>query len=298
MQTKHKTLLVLSMLGALGTAPLVSAAPDAEQARPMGSVERSHARQAEALLADAVEHLKRNGAEQALADFNQRNGRFAQGEYYVFVLDKAGTMRASSGASHNLVGLDVTQLQDAAGKAFMAEILDKAKSAESGAVDYHWLNPSNNKLQNKTSLFRRSGDYIVCVGYYIPRSSAEQARTLLNKAVALVEKEGGDAAYRRFNDPQGGFVIGDEYVFVIGLEDGKYRASGGSPNLVGTDVREVRDAAGEPLFQEMIELAKKDGSGSVDYVWRNPATNAVEQKHTLIRRVGDVLLGVGYYTPR
>jgi len=38
MQTKHKTLLVLSMLGALGTAPLVSAAPDAEQARPMGSV--------------------------------------------------------------------------------------------------------------------------------------------------------------------------------------------------------------------------------------------------------------------
>ncbi len=44
MQTKHKTLLVLSMLGALGTAPLVSAAPDAEQARPMGSVERSHAR--------------------------------------------------------------------------------------------------------------------------------------------------------------------------------------------------------------------------------------------------------------
>lgn len=63
-------------------------------------------------------------------------------------------------------------------------------------------------------------------------------------------------------------------------------------------MREVRDAAGEPLFQEMIELAKKDGSGSVDYVWRNPATNAVEQKHTLIRRVGDVLLGVGYYTPR
>jgi cytochrome c len=31
-------------------------------------------------------------------------------------------------------------------------------------------------------------------------------------------------------------------------------------------------------------------------VWRNPATNAVESKHSLIQRVGDVLLGVGYYT--
>ena len=28
------------------------------------------------------------------------------------------------------------------------------------------------------------------------------------------------------------------------------------------------------------------------------ATNVVEKKHTLIRRVDDVLLGVGYYTPK
>ena len=56
------------------------------------------------------------------------------------------------------------------------------------------------------------------------------------------------------------------------------------------------DAAGKPVFQEMIALAKSKGSGTVDYVWRNPATNAVEQKHTCIQRVGDVVLGVGYYT--
>jgi cytochrome c len=31
-------------------------------------------------------------------------------------------------------------------------------------------------------------------------------------------------------------------------------------------------------------------------VWRNPATNAVEQKHSLIQRVDKVLLGVGYYS--
>ena len=119
---------------------------------------------------------------------------------------------------------------------------------------------------------------------------------MLDKAVKLVKEVGGEKAFRTFNDPQGGFVVNDEYVFVIGLEDGKYRASGASPNLVGVDVREVSDAAGMPLFKQMIALAKEKGSGTVEYVWRNPATNAVEQKHTLIQRVDDVLLGVGYYS--
>ena len=62
-------------------------------------------------------------------------------------------------------------------------------------------------------------------------------------------------------------------------------------------MREINDAAGTPLFKQMITLAKDKGTGTVDYVWRNPATNAVEQKHSLIQRFDDVLLGVGYYSP-
>jgi cytochrome c len=62
------------------------------------------------------------------------------------------------------------------------------------------------------------------------------------------------------------------------------------------DVRGMKDAAGNPFFEEMITLAKTSGAGTVHYVWRNPATNAVESKHSLIQRVGDVLLGVGFYT--
>ena len=73
-------------------------------------------------------------------------------------------------------------------------------------------------------------------------------------------------------------------------------ASGASPQLAGTDARDLHDAAGKPLVQEMITLAKDKGNGTVDYVWRNPATNAVEAKHSMIQRVGDVLVGVGYYS--
>ena len=88
----------------------------------------------------------------------------------------------------------------------------------------------------------------------------------------------------------------DQYVFAIGIDDGKYRAYGASPQLTGMDGRGLRDATGKPVVEEIISLAKEKGSGTVDYMWRNPATNAVEQKISLIKRVDDVVLGVGYYT--
>lgn len=295
MKPNNRNLLILSLGAALCAGPLAYAATDGTPVK--GSVERSHARQASALLERAVAHLQTNGPDQALTVFNDRKGGFVDGQHYVFVLNMKGTMLASNGASRALVGLNVIDLKDAAGKPFIRQIVEGARTADSGEVAYHWLNPADNKVESKTSLYRKVGDQILAVGYYIPRSSAEHAQKMLDKAVALVKRSGAEAAFKAFNDPQGGFVMNDEYVFAIGLEDGKYRASGASPNLVGVDVREITDAAGTPLFKQMIALAKDKGTGTIDYVWRNPATNAVEQKHSLIRRIDDVLLGVGYYSP-
>ena len=293
MKLNNRNLLILSLGAALCASPLAYAASNAAPAK--GSVERSHARQASALLDRAAAHLQAKGPDQALTAFNDDQGGFVDGQHYVFVLDTDGTMLAN-GASRALVGLNVMSLKDAAGAPFIREIVEGAKTADSGQVNYHWRNPADNKVENKTSLYRKIGDRIIAVGYYTPRSSAEQAQKMLDEAVALVKRSGGEAAFKAFNGPQGGFVMNDEYVFAIGLDDGKYRASGASPNLVGVDVREIIDAAGTPLFKQMIALAKDKGTGTVDYVWRNPATNAVEKKHTLIRRVNDVLLGVGYYS--
>ena len=296
MNRNRKKLLVVSLCATLGTLPLVLQAQQPSGERTLGSVERSHASQARALLDQAVLTFQAKGPEQALAAFNDRNGEFVRGQYYIFVLGTDGSMQASSGPSASLVGLNVGDLKDAAGKSFIREILDSAARQDSGEVSYQWLNPTDNSVESKVSQFRKVGEHVLCVGYYIPRASAEDARALLDRAVQQVRDKGAEAALRSFNDPRGGFVADDEYVFAIGLDDGRYRASGSSPNLLGVDVRSVTDAAGKPLFREMIELARQQGSGTIDYVWRNPATNAVEQKHTLIQRVDDVLLGVGYYT--
>jgi cytochrome c len=48
-------------------------------------------------------------------------------------------------------------------------------------------------------------------------------------------------------------------------------------------------------LSNQVLVSSPAGRDSVNFVWRNPATNAVEAKHSLIQRVDNVLLGVGYY---
>jgi len=299
MKFNRMELLILALTSALTVAPAVNAADNIQTDIPAthsGAIERSDAKRATALLDSAVDYVQKNGPKKSFSAFNDRKGAFVSNEYYVFMVGLDGLLYASGGEPNWQIGLNVRDLHDAAGKPFIHDMLELAKTNQSGVVEYHWLNRADNRIETKTSQFRKVGNYIVCVGYYIPRASAEEAKVMLDNAVALLKKSGSKAAFKAFNDPQGGYVIHDEYVFAIGLDDGKYRASGASPKLTGVDVRELHDAAGKPLFKEMIALAKQKGGGTVDYVWRNPATNAVEQKHSLIQRVGDVLLGVGYYT--
>ena len=121
-----------------------------------------------------------------------------------------------------------------------------------------------------------------------------QAQTLLDRAVSFLEREGPKRAFDAFNDPKGGFVARELYVFVFDMK-GRYMASGANPALTGTDAISLRDAEGKELVREMINLAQAADGGEVDYVWLNRVENKVEHKRSLIRRVGDYIVGVGYY---
>lgn len=293
MKSIPRIFLLCHMTFALSAVSLAHAVPgDA----PVGAIERAEAQKAKALLEEAVSYLQKNGTDKAFKAFSKGSGEFVQGPYYVYAMALDGMMVAHGAAPEVLVGTNVAELRDATGKPFIREVLDKAATGGSGSVEYRWLNRINNRVEAKTAFFTKVDNHVISVGYYLPRSSEEEAQGMLDKAVAQMKKSGASAAYRKFNDPKGAYIRGDLYVFAIGIEDGKYRASGAAPHLVGKSVRDMRDAEGKPLVQEMIALAKEKGGGTVDYVWRNPATNAVEPKHSLVQRVNDVVVGVGYYS--
>ena len=124
---------------------------------------------------------------------------------------------------------------------------------------------------------------------------AKQAKDLLDKAVAYLEKEGTAQAFCALNNPHGEFHKGPLYVFAINM-DGVYFAHSATPSLIGVSLRDTKDAAGKPFGKEIMKVIASQGEGSVDYMWLNYTTNKVEKKHSFVKRVKDFVLGVGYYT--
>jgi len=130
------------------------------------------------------------------------------------------------------------------------------------------------------------------------RSTPREARVLFDQAVAYIEANGPERAFAAFNNQKGQFVRKDLYVFVID-DKGVFHASGDAPEaLVGLTVLNTTDAAGNPLFREMIDTTRKTPEATVRYMWLNRLTNKVEPKVSYVRKVGNYVVGVGYSAPR
>ncbi|HLO64255.1 MAG TPA: cache domain-containing protein [Azonexus sp.] len=257
--------------------------------------ERATPREARALFDQAVSYLKANGPEKSWEAFSNRKGPFVKKDLYVYVIDRKGTYIANGAAPDTLVGLNVLDSVDAAGTPLFRHMIAVTDKQDEARIRYVWLNRKTNHVEPKNAWIHREGDYILGVGYYAPHATADDAIKLLDEAVAYARKSGMSAATRAFNDTKGSFVRDDLYVFAVNLDTGKFEAHGINPAWTGTDARALHDVEGHALIQEMMDLAKTKGEGAVDYVWRNPITNAVERKRSFIRRIDNSFLGVGYY---
>jgi cytochrome c len=260
------------------------------------AAEHSTPREARAMFDQAVKYLQANGPEKSWAAFNNRKGPFVKKDLYVYVIDRKGTYIANGAAPDSLVGLNVLDSVDAAGNPLFRQMIAVTEKQDEARIRYVWLNRKHNHVEPKVAYLHREGNYILGVGYYAPRSTSDDARKLLDAASAQVKKQGMARALASFNDPRGAFIHDDLYVFAVNLQSGKFEAHGMNPKWTGTDASDLHDVEGKPLVKEMLALAKSKGEGSVDYVWRNPVTNAVEKKRTFIRRENGSLIGVGFYS--
>lgn len=261
-----------------------------------GAAEHSTPREARAMFDQAVKYLQANGPEKSWTAFNNRKGPFVKNDLYVYVIDRQGTYVANGAAPDSLVGLKVLDTVDAAGTPLFRQMIAVTDKQQEARIRYVWLNRKHNHVEPKVAYLHREGEYILGVGYYAPRSTADDARKMLDAASLQVKKQGMTKALASFNDPRGTFVHDDLYVFAVNLQSGKFEAHGMNPKWTGTDAGDLHDVEGKPLVKEMLELARSKGEGTVDYVWRNPVTNAVEKKRTFVRRENGSLIGVGFYS--
>ena len=69
-----------------------------------------------------------------------------------------------------------------------------------------------------------------------------------------------------------------------------------NPALIGQNLLNVPDTEGKLFRKEIVENAKSQGSGRVDYVYLNPETKSQEQTTTYFRTVDDIIVCGGVYT--
>ncbi len=127
--------------------------------------------------------------------------------------------------------------------------------------------------------------------------TADEAKAMVERAVTHLKQVGAEKAFADFGDAANkDFHDRDLYVFVRSM-DGNTVAHGVNKAMIGHTSLDLKDADGKLYNKEMIELANTKGSGWVDYRWVNPVDKKIEAKSSFVEKVGDYVVGAGFYKP-
>jgi hypothetical protein len=121
--------------------------------------------------------------------------------------------------------------------------------------------------------------------------TAEEAKAMLNKAVAAVQEDKAKAL-DMFNKGEGGFKDRDLYVFCANASDGIVTAH---PTNRGKELRDIEGKHGAPFGREIMQTATEGTIKEVTYWWPRPGSDKPLEKTAFYTKVGDQICSVGYY---
>lgn len=126
-------------------------------------------------------------------------------------------------------------------------------------------------------------------------ASPADARVLVQRAIEFAKLHGRERLIQELNNPTGLFVKGELYAFAYDL-NATMMAHPLRPELVGVNLLGEKDWTGGKYFRrEIRDRALAEGSGWVDYEYRNPANNTIEPKTTYLERFDDLVICAGAY---
>lgn len=127
--------------------------------------QRRTAEEAEAMLDKAIAYYVSNDPKKAFAAFNDPREEFVDGDLFIFALDMHGTILAHGGKPA-LVGKGPDDIRDADEKNCITELMEAAKTKQSGTVDYKFENPASLMVEKKSSFFQEVGGIVLGSGYF------------------------------------------------------------------------------------------------------------------------------------
>jgi methyl-accepting chemotaxis protein len=184
----------------------------------------------------------------------------------------------SAASAEQSTGL--TEISSAVGQ------LDEITQRNAQMVE-HAVNQSNLLEARAAHLSRAVSSFMLQQG------TAEEAMTLVERALAHRSQSGRDAFVRDLTEPSQGFHDRDMYVFALDRQ-GSYRAFAGKPEKVGSRVQDIVGVDGQALLEAIVAQAETE-PGWVEYDITNPASGRIQTKMSYVVKADDLYVGCGVY---
>jgi signal transduction histidine kinase len=123
---------------------------------------------AEAMVKEGVAFLKAKGKDAFVAEVQKPDGRFhlKPGSTLYLMVHDVNCLVVAHGANPASTGLNRFNVKDPDGKYLVREMVKAGQQKGGGWVDYKWPNPTNNRVEDKSTFSLAEGNLIVGCGIY------------------------------------------------------------------------------------------------------------------------------------
>lgn len=219
----------------------------------------------EQFVYQALLYVREHGKEAALAEFNNPNGTFTLGEYYIYAYDKNGTI-LSLPYQPKQVGINRYDQVDSNGVKYTQQAI--ARIGQGGGYMYFpYPNPSTDYvLQMKLGyLLPVDDDWFIGTGVYLPNISvsvdAEMHNALIKQVRSIQnygQKHGMNATLEILSNPNGQFAVAGLGPFAES-SNGIMLANPIYPEYVGINTLGFTDSYGISVSRDVVNLANRGG---------------------------------------
>lgn len=243
------------------------------------------------LVREAIGRYESDGPDATFAHYNSEDS--IDGQWYVFIGDPDGVFLAHA-ANPDLVDRPVS---DAVGPNDypVGEAVAAAADEDGEWFNYTYPNPATGAVDTKHSWMVSRHGLFFGSGWYEqgPRKSDPAAYTqaFVWQALNLYDAVGLEGTLAYYNSSES--MDGQWYVF-IGDRDDVLVAHAFNPDLAGRHASEVVGPNGYPSGLAVVAVADEDGEW-FSYTYTNPATGAVETKHSWMVEHDGFVFGSGWY---
>ncbi|HOW57650.1 MAG TPA: methyl-accepting chemotaxis protein, partial [Smithellaceae bacterium] len=173
-------------------------------------------------------------------------------------------------------------------------VADMDKVTQQTAAKADGLAISAQKINKQAEDIRSFTDQMVQLFGTKNKATIKESKAMLKRAVQYMQQNGRERAMAEFSNIKGSFIDRDLYISAYDLKNGKTVAHGYDAlyKFVGKDANIFKDASGKFFLAQMLDMARRNKNGTLDYSIMHPVTKKNEIKRAFFETCEDVVIAV------